>query len=532
MPLTDAEQAELNALVAAASSQRAKAEDPKTPAPLEAAMDQMDPGGKLNQPPKVDAKSQTEIPAGAPPSDAVPEKPGMMASVVHALGGGQPELTPEQQAQKAALPEVPVGSQDRVMLDALSRGWADHAIAKAKGTTLADERAATEIARLDAGDSASQFDFAGRVAPFFILGGGVGGLIRSAVTGGAMMLGDKVADTTGHEDRLPDSEEAVLSTVFGMGGGAVGSIIGKGLSGLYAKATHGKEVLPGFVRRATDRAAKEVDAAGKAMDASGLTVKSAYLNRLGKTVAKKVAGITPEGTPKAWAAYQRFQSGISRGEDLTIRQVNELRRGISEIKGKSFEQKYINDISGEINRFMTNLPGNPQAIAAGDAMQGIQGWQKMNQHFQDKLKLDKMAEKLALASNRAASGKSTFDKELQAEFGKWTTTKAGIREFENIFTKKEQQALLPLTKGTNTTRAFNQIDRMFAKGWLGTTLRAIRASLAHAPAGMQAKQEFGQAFGALPGGITPPATSAANVAADAARAGILGAVRPGDEPQQ
>jgi len=532
MPLTDAEQAELNALVAAASSQRAKAEDPKTPAPLESAMDQMDPGGKNNQPPRVDVKPQTEIPAGAPPSDALPEKPGMMASIVHAMGGPAPELTPEQQAQKAALPEVPVGSQDRVMLDALSRGWADHAIAKVKGTTLDDERAATEIARLDAGDSASQFDFAGKVAPFFILGGPIGGLIRSAATGGAMMLGDKIADTTGHEDRLPDAEEAVVSTVFGMGGGAVGSIIGKGLGGLYAKVTHGKEVLPGYVIRSTQRAAKDIDAAGKAMDASGLTVKTGYLQRLGKAVDKKIQGITPEGTPKAWAAYQRFKSGIDSGKDMTIRQVNELRRGIGEIKGKKYEQNYIDDISGEINRFMTNLPGNPQAIASGDAMKGIQGWQQMNTHFQNKLKLDKMAEKLALAENRAATGKSTFDKELQSEFAKWTTTKAGIREFENIFTKKEQQALLPLTKGTNTTRAFNQIDRMFAKGWLGTTLRAIRASLAHAPAGAQARAEFGQGFSALPGGMAPPAMTLPGTAQNVAGSGILAGTAPANEPQQ
>lgn len=493
--LTPAEQQELDAIMARANTRKAQAENPNTPSPLQEHMDQVDPQGSTDQPQRL------EMPRSEPDS-----KPGFLERLRASMGGAKPALTPEQQAQKAALPQVPVGAQDRVFLDSLSRGFADKATALVSGSTVEEQRAKTEQARIDAGDSAGSFKFAGEIAPYMFMGAGAGGLIGAALKGGAMSLADKTANTLGHEDRLPDSEEMVVSGIFGMGGGALGNIVGKGLNGVWSSATHGKEALPNFARRAIARQAQVIDDAGRAMDNSGVVISQNYLKRLSASIEKDLtkSGVTPDGTPKAWMALQRIKSGLSTGKDLTIRQVNELRRGVSEIKGKSFEQKYINDISGTMNRFMKSLPAADKTVVkAGNAQQGIDAWNRMNKTFQDKLKLDTMAEKLAIASAKAKTGNTPFDKAMQDEFSKWTTTKAGKKQFENVFTKEEQRMLLPLTTGSLSTQTSNRIDRVFGMGMFGPAVRAIRAVTAHAPAGVDTMAGFGQKFGQLPGGITP-----------------------------
>lgn len=496
MPLTSEEQAELDALIAEGNANKAKAEDPKTPSPLEQHMDEIDSEGAQDVPRRLEK-----------PLDEPDNKAGFLERLRVSMGGEPKPLSPADQMTKEALPQVPVGSQDRVLVDALTRGWGDKAIAGITGSTVEEQRAKTQAATIEAGDSAGQFKFAGEVAPYFALGAGAGGIIRAGMAGAGLSMADRTASTEGHEDRLPDGEEMLVSGLFGMGGGVVGSLVGRIGSGLWNKVTHGKETLPGYVRRAIEREGKVVDNAGKAMDASGVVVSSAYLKRLSKQIEKDLKDVTPDGTPKAWMALERVRAGLNTGRPLTLRQINELRRGVSEINGKNYEQKYINDIGGAMNRFMEGLPNSPKNVVKGDTAKGVAGWKVMNRHFQDKLKMEKMAQKYALAYAKAQSGKKTFDGALQDEFGKWTQSKAGQREFENIFTKEERKVLMPLTTGSATTQTFNRIDRIFAKGYLGNLLRVLRASLAHAPASQIAKEEFGKAFAQMPGGLPAPAIS-------------------------
>lgn len=494
MALTPEEQAELDALIAEGAASRSKAENPETPSPMEQHMDEVDPEGAKEQPPRL-----------TQPNSDPENKPGFLQRLKESLGAPKPALSPQAEVARAALPEVPVGAQDRVGFDALTRGWGDKATAAITGTTIEEQRAKTKQAEIEAGDSAGGFRFAGEIAPYFALGAGAGGLLRAMGTGAALSMADRTASTEGHEDRLPDGEELLVSGIFGMGGGAVGNLVGRGASGLWNKLTHGKEALPAYVMRAIEREGKIVDGAGKAIDASGVVVSKGILGKLSKTIEKNVKGITPDGTPKAWQAFQHVKAGLETGEDLTLRQLNELRRSLSEMKGKRFEQKYIRTIGNNMNDAIKNLPGQPGV--KGNVQQGVEAWSKMNKHFQDKLKLDTMAEKMALAQARAQTGKVTFDKAMQDEFSKWTTSKAGKREFDNVFTKEEQKVLIPLTRGPASTQTFNRLDRIFAKGYTGNLLRVVRASLAHAPAAQISKEQFGKAFSQMPGGLPMPQVS-------------------------
>lgn len=499
MSLTPEEQAELDALIAEGNAAKGKAEDPNTPSPLEQHMDEIDPEGAGEMP------MTAEKPASEPDS-----KPGFLERLKQSMRGGSPApLSPEQEAAKAALPQVPVGAQDRVGFDALTRGWGDKGIAALTGSTVEEERAKTQAATMEAGDSAGQFKFAGEIAPYMLLPGGLaGGIIRSAAMGAGLAVGDKVANAEGHEDRLPDGEEMIVSGVFGMGGGALGNVIGKGMNGLWNKATHGREELPAFVRRAVTRQMQRTDDAGKAMDASGVKISKTYLTKLSDRIEKNLlqSGIKPDATPQAWMALQRVKAGLETGQDLTIRQVNELRRGVQEIKAKRYETKYIRDIGKIMNDSMENLPTAAKGVVkTGNVQQGIEGWRVMNTQYQNQLKLDAMAEKLAIASAKAKLGKITFDKAMQDEFSKWATSKGGRKEFENLFTKQEQRLLRPLMQGSMTTQISNRVDRTIAGGMFGPTIRALRAFTSRVPAGHEAGQTFGKAFGKLPGGITPAA---------------------------
>lgn len=465
--------AELEALIAEGRKNLAEAESKKTPSPLELEM--------TKQAPENAAKT-----------------PSMPIGSEHKVGDIE---QPEQSAFAKWGDDQMAGN--RVFASEALRGWPETIAAKIKGTTREDEVAETEIARERLGKTTdAALSFAGQVGPY-LAGGGAGGIIRAA--GGSAVTGlTDLAVKQAAEGEMPDAEEAVLTAVFAAGGGALGNAAGKGMSGLWSKLTAGKEPLPPYVQRSVQRMAKEVDAAGRAMDRSGLMVKGSHLNALSAQIERKLAGkISPEGTPKAWMALNRMKSMFERGEDLSVRSLNNLRRGISEIKGKNYEQDSVNEIGAMMNQFMKNLPNNKNAVAAGDAKAGVEGWREMNKTFQKKLKLDTMAKKMAIAEAKASTGKVTIDRALQDEFSKWTTTERGIKEFANIFTPEEQALLRPLTEGTITTQSLNKLDRTFGGGWLNTAMRVLRSSAAHSAAGPAARAQAGQAFGELPGGIAP-----------------------------
>lgn len=490
-----AKQAELDELIKSGMSNLAKAGDPNTPSPLQTQMDLENPSGGTNVPPTTGP-----------------------------IGSENKAKDIEEESAFAKWGNQQVAG-DRVFASEALRGWPETVAAKIKGTTREQEVADTELARLQVGQTAdATLSFAGQVMPYLLLPN-KGGIINAGVEAGLAGL----ADTTikaGAEERLPAADEAVVSTLMSAGGGVLGNVVGRGIVNQWSKLTNGREALPASVRLSTSRAAKATDAAGKAMDSSGLTIKADYLNALSKQITKNFAEVTPEGTPGAWQALQRARSGLEGGRDLTIRQLDELRKGIYKIKADSFEKKYVRDIYKTLNTFMKELPNRPGAVASGDVTKGVTGWSEMNKLAQNQLRLDAFAQKMSIAEMKARTGKVPLDRALQDQFSQWTTTKSGIKEFDNLFgrlDKETQDAIKKLGEGSFATKQMNKLDKTFGGGWINTVMRTMRSSLAHSAAGPAAKEAAGQAFGALPGGIAPGNTAAQAVSRAVGAGSIAGA---------
>lgn len=475
----------LQAIIAAGQKAKTEGERTDTLSPLEQFMDRVDPPA----PPPLGI--------GDTIKRAWSSDPAIQAEDAQ-------RISQEQETNKAMG-----GAAVRVGADALSRGWSENLMARMKGTTRAQEVAETEKSKQMIGSGASAaVGFAGTVAPYLLMRMPTT-LIGSGVVGG----GAGMIDTTirrAAEGKLPDAEELALSAVFGFGGGAIGNILGKTTSGAWNYFTRGKTPMPPHMMKAIEQESKLVDEGGKMIDNSGVVIKGRAMQKLVQIVDRKLEGVvTPEGTPKAWMALHRFKSALGKtnvlGEpkDITLRQFNNIRRGIMEIKGKKYEQNNINEILGTMRHFIDTLPSRKAIIAAGDAKMGVEGWKKMNEHFQNKLKLEAFTEKFAFAAAKAKNKTITLDNALQEEFMKWTTTKAGKKEFHNLFTEAERKALMPLTEGPITTQALNAIDRSVGKNFYGSFIRILRASVAHAPAGEAAQNMVNKAFGQLPGGVVP-----------------------------
>lgn len=495
-------QAEIDEILAEGRANKAKAEDPNTPSPLEIQMQQENPDGGSSAPP----------PTGP-------------------IGSENKAGDVEQQSEFAKWGDKQVAG-DRVLASETFRGWPETIAAKIKGTTREDEVADTEIARQQIGPTAdTTLSFMGQVAPYLLLPN-KGGIINAAMEAGAAGAADLTAKKLA-EGKLPDADEAVITGIMSAGGGAFGNIIGRGAAGAWSRFTNGREPLPAHVRLATERAAKASDAAGKAMDSSGLTIKADHLNALSKQIERSFSGITPEGSPGAWQALQRAKAGLEGGKDLTIRQLDDLRKGIYKIKADSYEKKSVRDIYKTINSFMKNLSNKPEAVASGDVKAGLAGWQEMNKMAQNQLRLDAFASKMGIAEMKARTGKIPLDRAMQDQFSGWFTSKSGIKEFDDLFgtlPKETRDAIRDLAEGSNTTKTMNKLDKTFGGNWVGALMRAARSSVAHSAAGPAAKTAAGEAFGMLPGGIAPQ-QSAAQAISRVMGAGAIQGAQSIPEPQ-
>lgn len=495
----------LRALIQSGKAKKAEAENPNTPSPQELQLRDADPAAVVEAAPTVTPTDAKRTGLAMIGRAYVPE--------LHAQDVAEQKETIAPIAQGVRELGTKADAAASVFADEATRGWATNARAKVKGVPRNEvaaqvKRAETELGPVGAGT----IGFAGAVAPYLLAGSlaAPAGLIASAATGAGLGAADVNARSTAETGDWSPAEESILAATFGAGGGVLGNVVGKGMSGLWTRLTAGKGPLPPHMQRSIARESRIIDTAGNAIDDSGVEIKASSLNRLVANIQKQVGTVlTPKGTKKAYGALQRLKSGLTLnpGETLSLRQLNNLRRGIMEINVKPYEQKYINDMVGTLNRYIDALPNAPNAVARGDVKMGVEGWRTMNRHFQDKLKLDKVAEKLAFAEANAKTGNITIDKAIQDQFVKWTNSKAGKKEFENIFTPEERKLLIPITEGNLGTRQLNAIDRAFAKNWFGQAVRLLRTSVAHVPAGTAARRQVSEAFGKLPGGIAPPPMS-------------------------
>lgn len=374
-----------------------------------------------------------------------------------------------------------------IFTSAVTRGGSEHLTALMKGDTVDEERKITAQMKADNPISGKVADFAGTVAPMLALPNPAS-IAGAAGMGAAVSGGDNILNHA-MRGEMPGAGELAATTGIGAVAGIFGRYFGNTVQDYMKKAgldtttpltKIGKNVVE-------ERKAIE-DTASAAMDASGVVISKQGVQDLANNALKTAtdAGLDKVSTKGAWRAAQMLAAVGSRGEDLSLRALNNLRINIRDslpAGASDLNARVVGTIGKEIDAFMQRLPtGKAGVVIAGDAQAGVAAWQSMNALHQDVMRgqaLSNLFYRSELEASKRGAGKS-LGQTLQDNAATFLTRTSGKAMDElSLFRPHEIKALEDLVQGNWSVGFDGIIEKYLGSNVLAAPFKAaIRGTAA------------------------------------------------------